>query len=113
MDKAIKQEHWVKRTMYLSVIICSLIGTIVGGINYFAKSSTVNLLDKRLELAIEDDKVYRAESDVSWMEQQTAFERRKEPRTITEKELIGRAREKVVYLKKQRNQKQEAYEQAK
>ncbi len=113
MAKIIKQEHWVKRVMYIGVTMGSIVVMIVGAINYFAKSTTVNLLDKRLELAIEDDKVYRAESDVSWMEQQTAFERRKEPRTITESEMIDRAREKVVYLKKQREQKQEAYEQAK
>ncbi len=97
----------------MSIIAVSLIGSIVGAINYFAKSSTVNLLDKRLELAIEDDKVYRAEADVGWMEQQTAFERRKEPRTIAETEMIEHAKEKVVVFKKIREQKQKAYEQAK
>ena len=99
--------------MYLSIITVSLIGSAYTAINYFAKSSTVNLLDKRLELAIEDDKVYRAESDVGWMEQQTAFERRKEPRTISEVEMIEHAKQKVVELKKVREQKQTAYEKAK
>jgi hypothetical protein len=108
-----KKEHWFKRAMYLCVIICTLITSIVGAINYFAKNSTVSLLDKRLELAIEDDKVFRAESDVEWMEQQTAFERRKEPRTVTEEEMIEHAKARVAKLKKQREQKQKAYEQAK
>lgn len=108
-----KKEHWFKRAMYLAVIMCSIVGMVVGGINYFAKSSTVNLLDRRLELAIEDDKVYRAESDVEWMEQQTAFERRKEPKTVSEIEMIERAKRKVIDVKKSREQKQQAYEQAK
>ncbi len=99
--------------MYLCVIAGSLIGMVVGSINYFAKSSTVNLMDKRLELAIEDDKVYRAESEVEWMEQQTAFERRKEPRTVSELEMIGYAKAKVIEMKRRREQKQVAYEQAK
>ncbi len=108
-----KQEHWFKRVMYLSVISCALIGSVVGAINYFAKSSTVNLLDKRLELAIEDDNVNRAQGDVDWIQHRIIFERRSKPPTITETEAKERAEQKLADAKKIRTQKQKSYEQAK
>ena len=107
------KEHWIKRTMYVVVTMMTIVVMIVAALNYFAKQKTVNLLDRRLELAIEDDRVFQAEQDVDWMKQQTTFERRKESKTIAEAEMIERAKEKVAKFKRRREQKQQAYEQAK
>jgi len=111
-EKASKWD-WVKRTAWLSVAFFSIIGMIVGAMNYFARSHTVNLLDRRLELSIEDDRVFQAEQDLTWHRQQTAFERRKQPKTEAESEMIDRAQDKLTKFKKRREQKQIAYEQAK
>lgn len=105
--------EWIKRATYIIVAGFSIIGMIVAALNYFARAKTVELLDMRLELAIEDDSVSRAEQDVIWMKQQTAFERREESMTVTEKEMIGRAEEKLIEQKKRREQKQEVYEKSK
>ena len=107
------KEHWIKKGMYIAVTTGALVGMVYGAFGIFAKTKTVNLMDKRLELAIEDDKVHRAESEVDWIEQRTIFERRKEPQTITEQEVIERAKRKVEEFKKTREQKQQAYEAAK
>ncbi len=106
-------EHWIKKTMYVAVTMMMIIGMIVAAINYFAKQKTVTLLDRRLELAIEDDTVNRAQGEVDWIEQRAAFERRTQPQTVTEKEMIERAKQKVIDAKTLRAEKQQAYEQAK
>ena len=111
-EKASKWD-WVKRTTWISVALFSIIGMIVGAMNYFARAYTVNLLDRRLELSIEDDRVFQAEQDLTWHRQQTAFERRKQPKTEAETEMIDRAQDHLAQLKERRQQKQRAYEQAK
>ena len=86
---------------------------VYGAISYFAKQKTVTLIDRRLELAIQDDTVNRAQGEVDWIEQRAAFERRTKPQTITEKEMIERAKQKVLDAKTVRAEKQKAYEAAK
>ena len=98
--------------MYIAISLGMIVGMVVGSVNYFARSKTVNLLDQRLELAIENDMVFQTAQNVSWMEQQTTFERRKEPKTVAETEIINKARRKLAMLEKRRELKQNAYDEA-
>ena len=108
-----KKMDKIKTAMYITVSFGSIIMMIVAALNYFARAKTVNLLDRRLELSIEDDRVFQAEQDVDWMKQQAAFERRKAPATQPENEMIQRAEKKLTELKGRRAKKQDAYEKAK
>lgn len=108
-----KKMDRIKTGMYIAVSLGSIIIMIVSALNYFAKAKTVNLIDRRLELAIEDDRVFQKEQDVDWMRQQTVFERRKDPASPAESDMIERAEKELLGLKERRKQKQEAYEKAK
>ncbi len=112
MVKADKWE-WLKRVMIIAVTVGSLIGMVYGAISYFAKQKTVTLIDRRLELAIQDDTVNRAQGEVDWIEQRAIFERRTEEKTPTEEDMIERAKQKVIDAKAVRAEKQKAYEAAK
>jgi hypothetical protein len=112
--------EWLKRFMVIAVLIVSLIGAVYGAISYFAKQKTVDaviesvkLTNKRLELAIEDDNVNRAQGEVDWVEQRALFQIRPEPQTINELASIDRAKQKVIDAKALRIEKQRAYEAAK
>lgn len=112
MTKKDKWE-WIKRTALVTVSILSIAGTGKVAIAYFAKAETVALIDMRLELAIEDDKVDRGERDYEWTKQQMSFEARKKPLTNTEKVILEKEKEKVNKLRKYRDIKQMAFEQRK
>ena len=114
------KEHWFRKTMYSTVILFTIIGSVAAAISYFAKQKTVDaviesvkLTNKRLELAIEDDKVNRAQGEVDWVEQRAALPHERRTKTVTEKEMIERAKQKVIDAKTLRAQKQKAYEAAK
>ncbi len=79
------------------IVLCGLAAaTITTALNFFAKSKTVQMLDSRLELSIGQDnvdregaKVDREASKVRWMRQQAVMERRDEPPTAAELDIIS------------------------
>ena len=83
---------------------------IAVALTFFAKSSTVRKLDHRIGLSISQDNIDRENADVRWMEQQTAFERRKDPKTISEVEIIKAAKTKLTESKNRHDTRVRAYE---
>ena len=105
--------EWLKRCVVILVGIGTLVGMSAAAMNFFAKAKTVNLMDRRLELAIEDDNVNRAQGEVDWAEQRVVFERRTDQPTTNDIESVERAKLKVIDAKERRALKQKAYEAAK
>lgn len=73
---------------------------ITTALTFFAKSTTVQMLDHRLGLSISQDIVDGKKADVRWMRQQAAFENRKTPPTFGEKEMIQAAETELKEKKK-------------
>ena len=105
--------EWLKRGIMILIGLGTLVGMATGASNWFARSKTVNLINKRLDLSMADDDVHRKEADVRWTKQQIGSEPRKQLKTTAEIEIIKRDEQRVIEARKIRDQKQKAYESSK
>lgn len=112
MTKEKRVRFWdiVKKVAMLVIVAGGATTTGVSALKFFARAKTVRAIDKRLELNISQDIVESKESDVRWMKQQMAFERRGDPKTIAETEIIKDAEAELDEVKARHNKRVEQYE---
>lgn len=87
-----------------------LTGALVSGLLWLeGQFSTVEVLAERTDLSISDDKIDRAKQDIRWLETNTKFERRPEPPTEAEAEILKAEKERLKELREQRHRKEQYY----
>lgn len=97
----------MKHIKVILAIICSvmmLIGILFSIDARFTKSSTTEKIDNRLELNIQDDRIFQKRQDVERYKSMTKFKRKEEPPTVSEKEVIQHEEENLMQLKQQREE---------
>lgn len=92
-----KKGFWdiIKKARLILVLLASISGICVAGLTFFAKSSTVEIMDKRLMLNTSADIVRSKENKLQWTKQQISFERRNDPKTPAEIAIVQRYEEEV------------------
>jgi len=109
-----------EKTLGKIKIIASIVVAIIAVITalfaierYFAKNSTVSLIDERLEISILEDRIYEKERDIERIRDLNVFQRVENPEpTEAEKEIIKKSEDRLEELKEQRSIKIEQYEQS-
>ncbi len=105
-DKVHTVKEWLKLIGYASVAAAA----ITTALTFFAKAKTVDKLDARLGLSISQDIVNNEESNLRWMRQQTVFERKNQPPSPAEAEMIKDAETKLVERKEIHKERIKGYE---
>ena len=102
--------HTSTKVTKLVVLIGLAVSTIYVALTFFAKSKTVQMLDQRLGLSISKDIVDGEKSNVRWMEQQVVFERKEEPPTSAEHEIIKAAKKALAEKEELHKERVKNYE---
>lgn len=98
------------RIMKLVVLSAAAAAAITTALTFFAKAKTVQALDQRLWLNTSEDIVRHKESDVRWTEQRIAFQRRDNPPTIAETEIVKKAEEELTDAKSRHSERVKSFE---
>lgn len=98
----------LKTILAITISAFVILGVIFG---WFLKP--LNRMRNLQDLDRSDSQVFQQEQQVRQYENLTRFERRDEPPTKTEKEIIAEEQERLDELKKRRDKKREMYEQSK
>lgn len=103
--------EFLKSVVYILLAISSL-GAVIISINaYFAKTLELRAVDTRLELKIEEDRVFQQEQLIQQMTNLRVFEQRDpQPLTPLEEEALTKAEERLDELEQSKNLKLEQYE---
>ncbi len=107
MAKKLDNIHQILKVVALVIVIAA---ATISAIKNFAKAATVDKLDHRLGLSISQDEIDRRKSDVRWMKQQVVFERRDEPPTVAEAEIIEEAERDLKETNAKHMNRVKAYE---
>ncbi len=102
--------HYITKYVKLFVLITVACAAVAKAMTYFAKATTVNKLSHRVGLSISQDEIHRKQSDVRWMKQQTIFERKENPRTEAENEIISQAEDELEKSKARHEDRVKRYE---
>jgi hypothetical protein len=106
----------VKETLKTFVIVLTAItlsaSVLVAVTAYFAKSSTVELLDERLDISIMDDRIHQQQQEIDRLKALVEFERRQAEQTAVEKEILQEREMELERLIQQRESRYEQYEKA-
>jgi len=100
-----------KTAIYIVLSITSF-GAVIISINaYFAKTLDLRAVDARLDLQIEDDRVFQQEQLIQRMTNLRVFEQRApEPLTRLEEEALQSAEDRLKELEQNKERKLEQYE---
>ncbi|MCD6436433.1 MAG: hypothetical protein J7L15_08675 [Clostridiales bacterium] len=112
----------LQKTLGTIIALITIFGSLFAVSNYFAKADDVvkitieakvrdQLIEERLDISIQDDKIYRQEQYIQRIEDNVKLEERSP--TATEQEILEERQQNVEELKKQRTKKTDYYEQMK
>lgn len=108
---------WVKRAVMILVLIGSVTATATSALKYFAHAEDLRktntqqeLSERRLALSISQDNVRWEDSNVRWMKQQAVFERKANPLSPAEQEMIEAAEKDLAQQKAQHNERIQRFE---
>lgn len=99
----------IKTIIGILVGIGALVGLLYGIEKYFAKSSEVSPLAKRVDLGSHDDRVIEAERMRDRIKQHIMFERRTEAPSAAEDEALKEAEENIDRRKKEREEREKEW----
>jgi uncharacterized small protein (DUF1192 family) len=104
----------IKEGLKVFVIILTAItmsvSILVAITSYFAKSSTVELIDERLDISIMDDRINQQQHEIDRNKALIEFERKEAEKTAAEEEILMKQAMELEELKQARNQRYEQYE---
>lgn len=108
---------WVKRMVLLTVLAGALATTAAAALNFFARAEELRktnakqeLSESRLALSISQDNVDRQDSNVRWMKQQAAFERKIDPLSPAERDMIEAAEKDLAQQKARHDERIQRFE---
>ena len=96
-----KKDLWelVHKIRTLIIVIGGITAMVVSAVTYFAKAESLEMTDQRLALNISQDIINSKESNVRWMKQQVGFQRKKDPYTLAESDIIKEAESELAEYK--------------
>ena len=111
---------YIKNTFYIILSLATLGGIVFSIDKYFAKTSQVESkvielkandesLAERLDISIEDDRIYQQQQQISRIKDLTTIERKERDLTNAEEEILREKKKRLEELKKAREQKLEYY----
>ncbi len=102
--------HYTKRSLYLIVLAGVAATTIATALTFFAKASTVQVIDDRVTLGLSQQIVHAHENDLEWTKSQVTSEQRTSPPTPAETEIIKKKEEKLAEVKSQHKDQLKVFE---
>ena len=98
----------VKNGFYIIVsiitILTFLFGLVTGIDKYFAKESQVQKVEERLDLKIQDDKIYYQEQQIQRTEAYNIFKIEPTEPSVSEKAMLEKQKQELEKLKKGREE---------
>ena len=112
----------LKAVLGIIISLITIFGALFAVNSHFAKAEDVTevsveaeirdqLIEERLDISIQDDKIYRQEQYIQRIEDNVKLEGRSP--TATEEEILEEREQEVKELKQQRTKKADYYEQMK
>ena len=106
----------VKNGFYIIVslvtILTFLFGLVKGIDKHFAKEKTVQEVSERLDLKIQDDKIYYQQQQIQGIENYNIFKVEPKEASESEKAILNKEKEELERLKKGRDEIIESYNKA-
>ena len=113
-----------KTIMYFVISGIVVVSAVVGALSYFAKSedvekkhetiqTTLESVTERFDIGASDDQIFQQQQTVRRWEAESKFEKRQEPPTDTERQVIEQEKLRLAELERKRNEKIMRYEKSK